>query len=1742
MKRKLLFGFLLLAYAFGNAQFQIIDDPAFEDELIRLGHDTNPVRDGGISISDAEAVTFLNLTGVDTNDVTETFTAPGLGIADLTGIKAFTNLEVLWAQQNDLVELDLEGMTTLTDVRAFNNNLARINIKGLVNLDIIGLNNNSISGVNVSTNTNLRQFDIAQNNLFYLDISGLSNLTEMNVQGNPNLSCVQVESAARATSLNGNANFRKNGATTFSNTCTPIYTQIPDRNFEQSLLDQNIDSEGGIPNGLVLTSDISNRLSLDISGQNITDLSGLEDFSSLETLDVSNNDLNALELQNLSLIEIYANECNLAGKSIRFQNDPENGGAFLTNVTTLELQNNSFGSAGSPVSFGGIPNVTYLDVSDNNFGAIQLNESTSIEVLLANNCANLTTLENLNALNNLESLGVSFSRLSVLDVDQNAQLSFLNISGNTLTSLDLSNNNLIESVYAGDNDLASISLPTTTALSELYLENNALTALNVSIADQNLFDLDATGNPNLTCIQLSDLDFAQRAWQIDAGTGYSTNCNPQPFTVTADVLGATGTTPNFEISEGETFTINFDADNMATSGAQYNPEINFSLNGTNTIEDFLINGGETIPDQVFTVSANNPDGSISVQAKTDDFLETDEVYTITINSRDNTAYTISEPVSFTITIKNIPPTEPFVVTPFLSISENTIEEGQSFRIFFEADNSQYYNNQSFDVLFDTSSSSAQFDLDYTHGDSPTSFIARYQQDAKEFLEVEVFADQEANENEGIVITLQKDPNNIYAWENAAADGTLTFSVNIEDIPIITSIPFEIETSLSSNLISNTDGSYTIDEGETFRINLEALSPVAQNYYYTVSYDIASSIGVSDDDYLLAENPNEIFAKQESNPDGFLEFTINEDLVPDSGEKLVINLKPDPLEIFSWESSNNADGSLSFEININDVPPTTNSNIVFINLYNTGALEGGLDTLKLEIYDENRLPFTNHSGFEFPIKFSNTITNSVIELDILNGFLLGEVAKPLDYAIQDGTDLANAKIVVAPNQSKGELILKYNEDSDSLRDYFSVEIELPENSPQDFRNLFTNPLQLVILDKSGQFVIDVFPRPGGNLVELPEIDGLFSADCCLTFSIEENEGFDIYIKAEKGTPLGTEYQVKYRYEGDAKEIIDFTDNINDNSIDDGRVIDNETFHNQINIRVVDDGIPNERNGQLVGEPFRMIFEPVDRTKFVINNEYFSQYTRTSFEIRIIDIIQVSKFDIVENKGIAIENPLETAEFTVGLAKENDTGNDLIINYEILVNNEDSAIPLEDYNIPGFDNNKKIQTVVISKDEQEARIVITPIDDKKVEGDETVTIKIVEGKGYSTQVPEKQIIIKSEDKAKYSASMKAGEDDESSESFDTDFAEVIIELNEIPSNEVEVFFKISDRTNQDEVIEGEGQDYLIYQEDKSTIITPNERKVVFKANTDKKKSIFIKALLDTIDEDNESLFLQLDSGVDYEPVSTSLNAEAILISATTDLNTFVPSSITLITKKPRCPGEDQKGFIEVANASGFAFNVIVKGLDNNEEDSFELGKNNETPNNKKQTKELPVGRYEVTLSFDTEKNASIPDDAIAPLFIVEIEELPALTVQEQGVNLNSKTGEFLVSGSTSYTVKANEDIYKFSFEDVKNNIISIPLNDGINDIEFLGEAICQGIVKKEILLNDIFIYPNPSESIVSIFSEAFNKSYNIYLFDIKGRLVYEFNSSEATNRIDMDVSNLQKGMYLGKIMTEYNSAIEFKLLKK
>ena len=92
-----------------------------------------------------------------------------------------------------------------------------------------------------------------------------------------------------------------------STTAFAQITQIPDPVFEQALIDLGIDSDG-IINGQVLTSDVENVTSLNVTSKGIHDLTGLEDFVALENLNVSSNMMTSLSLvNNINLKELIFN-------------------------------------------------------------------------------------------------------------------------------------------------------------------------------------------------------------------------------------------------------------------------------------------------------------------------------------------------------------------------------------------------------------------------------------------------------------------------------------------------------------------------------------------------------------------------------------------------------------------------------------------------------------------------------------------------------------------------------------------------------------------------------------------------------------------------------------------------------------------------------------------------------------------------------------------------------------------------------------------------------------------------------------------------------------------------------------------------------------------------------------------------------------------------------------------------------------------------------------------------------------------------------------------------------------------------------------------------------------------------------------------------------------------------------------------------------------------------------------------
>lgn len=88
---------------------------------------------------------------------------------------------------------------------------------------------------------------------------------------------------------------------------TAQITNIPDQNFEQTLIDLGIDSDNTV-NGQVLTSDVETITTLIIKYKNISDLTGIEDFAALQNLDITGNQLTLLQIsENLELKTLICN-------------------------------------------------------------------------------------------------------------------------------------------------------------------------------------------------------------------------------------------------------------------------------------------------------------------------------------------------------------------------------------------------------------------------------------------------------------------------------------------------------------------------------------------------------------------------------------------------------------------------------------------------------------------------------------------------------------------------------------------------------------------------------------------------------------------------------------------------------------------------------------------------------------------------------------------------------------------------------------------------------------------------------------------------------------------------------------------------------------------------------------------------------------------------------------------------------------------------------------------------------------------------------------------------------------------------------------------------------------------------------------------------------------------------------------------------------------------------------------------
>jgi len=383
-------------------------------------------------------------------------------ISDATGIEDFTALETLIAANNNLNALNISNSTALTSLNVNNNALITIDLSANTNLQSLSINGNAITNLDLSNNTVLTTIEVASNNLTSLNVQNGNNVNVItfNALNNPNLTCIAVDDVAYST-----ANWTNIDIPNAFTALDCRYTLIPDANFEarlEALGYDDIPGDGRVPTALIEVVNI-----LDVSNRSITDLTGIQDFTALQVLNIEDNtiaDLDVSGMPNLLVLEAQ----NAITSSLNASNTPllEEVNIQESDITTINLS--------------GATALTQLLVFRTNLSELDLSTNNSLVTLVAFEMPNLTNV----------------------DVTGAVLLSNLEIYQTPLETLDLSSNISLQSVIVFQNNLSSLNL-----------QNGSNT---------NITSFFATDNPNLTCILVDDAAYSTTNWtNIDATANFS---------------------------------------------------------------------------------------------------------------------------------------------------------------------------------------------------------------------------------------------------------------------------------------------------------------------------------------------------------------------------------------------------------------------------------------------------------------------------------------------------------------------------------------------------------------------------------------------------------------------------------------------------------------------------------------------------------------------------------------------------------------------------------------------------------------------------------------------------------------------------------------------------------------------------------------------------------------------------------------------------------------------------------------------------------------------------------------------------------------------------------------------------------------------------------------------------------------------------------------------------------------------
>ena len=215
-------------------------------------------------------------------------------------------------------------------------------------------------------------------------------------------------------------------------------SSFPDKTF-RTYISEKIDTDG---DKILSDAEMKAVTAINIRNMGISNLKGIEKFTSLKTLLCSGNNINTADLSHNTLLE------------------------------KLDISDNELYS----IDLSACKRLTTLDISGNRLTDIDLSANTGLYSV--NVSSNDMILLNMAANNMLIELDCADNEL--IDISLPESLRILNCSNNSLSSLNVSALTVLKSLNASGNGIYSIDISTCTELESLDLSNNKLALIDVS--------------------------------------------------------------------------------------------------------------------------------------------------------------------------------------------------------------------------------------------------------------------------------------------------------------------------------------------------------------------------------------------------------------------------------------------------------------------------------------------------------------------------------------------------------------------------------------------------------------------------------------------------------------------------------------------------------------------------------------------------------------------------------------------------------------------------------------------------------------------------------------------------------------------------------------------------------------------------------------------------------------------------------------------------------------------------------------------------------------------------------------------------------------------------------------------------------------------------------------------------------------------------------------------------------------